>query len=253
MGPDVTSHLAQRVTFPGNAGQLAGHLYSPPGKRAGPGIVLNHGSELQQDTKPGVGHVLAEAGYRVLVAYRRGYGESEGQSRIDAVPAPVGTEGHGEQVCARLSAEAEDVVSAVAFLRTVDGVDPTCVSVMGSSYGGITSILSTGLDTSIRACVSFAAAAMSWGPVPEIHELLLLSIDAGKCPVLMMQASNDFDLTPSEAMSARCQASGRDHERVIFPPFGANEMEAHRLWTYLPQVWAPIALRFLAQVNGRAD
>lgn len=215
--------------------------------------MVNHGSGLEQDSKPGVARVLTDAGYLVFVPLRRGYAGSPGPSRLAEVPAPVGASGHDAQVCARLLAESDDVLAALRFVRAMPEVDPDRVAVMGSSYGGINSLLAAARDGQVRGCVSFAAAAMSWGPVPGLRPFLLQHADAITCPVLLVQAENDFDLAPSEALAARRRAAGGTCERHLFPPFGASAMEAHQIWVHAPQIWTPVVLPFLARsVAGRA-
>jgi carboxymethylenebutenolidase len=238
----------ERVAFTGEAGKLGAHLYRPShpdGRR--PAVVLNHGSSLETDSKPGVSRILTDAGYVVLVPFRRGYTGSEGPSRVDQVTADPGTPAHGAQVCQRLAEESSDVLSALAFVRELPDVDPDRVAVMGSSYGGINSILAAARDTGLRACVSFAAAAMSWGPVPEIRDFLIGRLGSIRCPLLLLQASNDFDTTPSERMAQRCEELGVNCVRHMFGPYGANEMEAHLLWTSGTSVWTPVVLPFLAE------
>ena len=156
-------------------------------------------------------------------------------------------------MCARLLAESDDVLAALRFVRAMPEVDPDRVAVMGSSYGGINSLLAAARDDRVRACVSFAAAAMSWGPVPGLRPFLLAHADQIRCPILLLQAENDFDVTPSEALAARRRAADGVCERHLFPPFGATPMEAHQLWVYGPHIWAPVVLPFLSRyLNGRA-
>ncbi|HET7266020.1 MAG TPA: alpha/beta fold hydrolase [bacterium] len=236
--------------FPSGGRDLIAYRYVPAvdpdrGRGSLPAVVLNHGSGLEQDSKPGVARVLTDAGYLVVVPFRRGYAGSPGPSRIEEVPAPVGAPGHDEQVCARLLAENDDVLAALQFVRAMPEADAARVAVMGSSYGGINSLLAAARDGRVRACVSFAAAAMSWGPVPGLRPFLLAHADTIRCPVLLLQAENDFDVAPSEALAARLGAADRVCERRVFPPFGANPMEAHQIWVHAPQIWAPVVLPFL--------
>jgi dipeptidyl aminopeptidase/acylaminoacyl peptidase len=255
-------HPGQLVTFPSAGRDLIACRYLPSQFAAGrtggrwAAVVLNHGSGLEQDTKPGVARVLTDAGYIVFVPFRRGYAGSPGPSRLEEVLALPGAPGHDDQVCARLLAESVDVLAALRFVRAMPDVDPARVAVMGSSYGGINSLLAAARDERVRACVSFAAAAMSWGPVPGLRPFLLEHAGAIRCPVLLLQAKNDFDVTPSAVLAARLRAAGRVCERHLFPPFGANPMEAHQIWVHAPQVWAPVVLPFLdrylnADARGR--
>ncbi|HEV2283391.1 MAG TPA: alpha/beta fold hydrolase [bacterium] len=253
-------HPGERLLFPSAGRDLIAYRYVPApgvggGDRGGPvpAVVLNHGSGLEQDSKPGVARVLTDAGYVVFVPFRRGYAGSPGPSRLEEVPAPAGAPGHDEQVCARLLAESDDVLAALRFVRAMPGVDPARVGVMGSSYGGINSLLAAARDGRLRACVSFAAAAMSWGPVPGLRPFLLRHVDTIRCPLLLLQAENDFDTSPSEALAARRRAADGVCERHLFPPFGASPIEAHQIWVHAPNLWAPVVLPFLARyVQGRA-
>lgn len=253
-------HPGKRLLFPSAGRELIAYRYlPPPGSPAGgrpgrsPAVVVNHGSGLEQDSKPGVARLLTDAGYIVFVPFRRGYAGSPGPSRLDEVTAPAGAPGHDAQVCARLLAESEDVLAALRFVRAMPQVDPDRVGVMGSSYGGINSLLAAARDDRVGACVSFAAAAMSWGPVPGLRPFLLEHADTIRCPVLLLQAENDFDIAPSEALAARRRAADGVCERHLFPPFGASPMEAHQIWVHAPQVWAPVVLPFLDRyLNGRA-
>ncbi|HYM90224.1 MAG TPA: alpha/beta fold hydrolase [bacterium] len=242
----------ERLTFPSAGRALIAYLHRPGAPGPWPAVVLNHGSDLTQNSLPGVAHVLATAGYLAFTAIRRGYGDSPGPTRLDEVTAPVGQPGHGDQVCARLLAESDDVLAALRFLRPLPEVDRTRIAVMGSSYGGINSLLAASRDPDVRCCVSFAAAAMTWPHVPEVREFLLRHADAIRCPVLLLQAENDFDLTPSLALAERLRMRGRICERHLFRPFGIDAMEGHRIFVYAPQIWAPVVLPFLARHLGGA-
>jgi dienelactone hydrolase len=246
-------HPGTALTFPSAGIDLRAYLYRPAGAAPYPAVVVNHGSGLEQDSKPGVARLLTDAGYLVLVPLRRGYAGNPGQSRTDAVTAAPGEPAYGEQVARRLLAESDDVLAALAFVRAMPDVAAQRTAVLGSSYGGINSILAAGRDPDVRACVSFAAAAMTWKHAPEVQELLLRHADRARCPFLFLQAENDFDLTPSAALAARCLDRDHPHARHVFPPFGATEMEAHQIWIHAPHLWSPVVLPFLDQWVGTQD
>ena len=241
------------VTYSSDGRALVGHRYRPRAGGPFPAVVVNHGSGLDQDTKPGVADVLAGAGYLVLVARRRGYGGSPGPSRLEEVTAPVGSAEHDAQVCARLLRESDDVLAALEFVRAMPEVDATRTAVLGSSYGGINSLLAASRDRAVTACVSFGAAAMSWGPVPGLRPFLLRHAEAIRCPVLLVQAENDYDLAPSAAIAEGLRAAGGTCLRHLFPAFGADRHEAHQIWVHAPHLWAPVVLPFLARHLGGAS
>ena len=70
--------------------------------------------------------------------------------------------------------------------------------------------------------------------------------------MLLLQAENDFDLAPSAALLECRHAAGGVCERHLFPPFGADEREAHQIWVHAPHLWAPVVLPFLARYLGGA-
>jgi dienelactone hydrolase len=255
----MAGHPGDALTFPSGGLELRAHVYRPPdhaspAPRGLPVVVVNHGSGLEQDSKPGVARLLADDGYVVFVPYRRGYAGSPGQPRTEAVTAQPGEPGYGAQVAARLLAESDDVLAALRFVRAMPGVDPARTAVLGSSYGGINSILAAGRDPDLRACVSFAAAAMTWPHAPEVRELLQDYVDRARCPFLFLQAENDFDTAPSAVLAERCRARGHPHERHLFARFGATAMEAHQIWIHAPFLWAPVVLPFLARwVSGEGQ
>lgn len=245
--------MPEALTFPSAGLQLKAHLHRPDGAGPFPAIVVNHGSGLEQDSKPGVARLLTDAGYLVFIPYRRGYAGSPGQVRTQAVRVQAGEAGYGELVARRLLAESDDVLAALRFVRARSDVDPARTAVLGSSYGGINSILAAGRDPELRACVAFAAAAMTWKYAPEVQDLLLRHIDSARCPFLFLQAENDFDLAPSAAFAERCRARGHPHVRHLFPPFGVTEMEAHQIWIHAPYLWAPVVLPFLTSYLRSSD
>jgi len=67
------------------------------------------------------------AGYAMLVPERGGHGRSDGSAWSEAVGRDVGS-----VLIARLQAEAEDVLAAVEYLRSVPSAD---ISVWGSPAG----------------------------------------------------------------------------------------------------------------------
>jgi len=64
----------------------------------------------------------------------------------------------------------DDVMAALAFLKTVPGINSHRIAVAGNSFGGQLALLAAERDKTIRAAVTFAAAAGSWEPSPELRE-----------------------------------------------------------------------------------
>ena len=66
----------------------------------------------------------------------------------------------------------EDVMAALAFLKTVPGIDIHRIAVAGNSFGGQITLLAAERDSTIRAVVTFAAAAGSWEHSAELRDRL---------------------------------------------------------------------------------
>jgi len=115
------SYTRHDVTFPSQGVDCAAWLYRPDGVTNPPIVVLAHGfaavRELRLDAYAAR---FAEAGYAALVFDYRFWGASAGQPR---------------QVL-DIAAQHADWRAAVAYARSLDGVDPTRVVCWGSSFGG---------------------------------------------------------------------------------------------------------------------
>jgi fermentation-respiration switch protein FrsA (DUF1100 family) len=131
------------LTFSSGEGTCAAWLYTPDvdseAPSARPIIVMAHGlgavKEMRLDA---FAERFAAAGYVCLVFDYRHFGASSGEPRqlLDI----------GRQL--------EDWRSAVAFARTVDGVDPDRVVVWGTSFGGGHVLVTAAADPRIAAAIS---------------------------------------------------------------------------------------------------
>lgn len=115
------SYVRHDVTFTSEGVECAAWLYRPEGVANPPIVVLAHGfgafRELRLDA---YGTRFAEAGYAALVFDYRFWGASAGEPRriLD------------------IAAQQADWRAAIAYARTLPGVDETRVVAWGSSFGG---------------------------------------------------------------------------------------------------------------------
>jgi len=129
------------IEFPSGDGTCGAWLYTPqqPGKDLNPIIVLAHGlggvREMGLDT---FATKFSEAGYQCLVFDYRHFGASSGDPRqlLD------------------IKRQLEDWASAVAFARTLDGVDSERVVLWGTSFGGGHVLRTAAQDRRIAAVIS---------------------------------------------------------------------------------------------------
>jgi carboxymethylenebutenolidase len=242
-----------------DAPRLRGEVVRPTAAGRRPGIVLLHGSVgcwLPGDVEL-LGRTFAARGYVAFFPCRRGQGLSAG--RGEAVMDQLRREG----VLARDSAYAArstellgttqlaDVRGAIAWLRARPEVDAARVAVAGISYGGILTLLAAEADSTLRAAVSFAPAAMNWGWNAPLRERLTAAARRTRVPILFAQAENDWHLGPVEALPAAVRAGGGDGTGRVYPALGGNVASGHGLMVLAPDVWRDDVLAFLDRHMGR--
>ena len=237
------------VRIPSGQRALAGYLYLPPGPGPFPGLVVSHGSTIHQGTsdfcRPGTAAVLTGWGYAVLLAHRRGYGNSPGPSWQQEVTAEFGTAEYDQALAARLGREADDVVAAVDWLASRPEIAGDRIGLIGSSFGGVMSLLGAARHPRIRCTVDFAGAAMNWERTPTLRGTMLDAVRALTVPIALVQAENDYSTAPTRELAAECARLGKVHAARVFPPFGLTADEGHLLFQNGAPIWGPWVRAFL--------
>jgi dienelactone hydrolase len=181
---------------------------------------------------------LLEWGLAVFMPHRRGYGDSPGTPWKEEVDAEHGTPEYDRRLVQRLDGEADDVVAALHYLLKLPGIVPDRIGVMGSSFGGVMTLLSAAREPRFRCAVEFAGAAMNWDIAPRLREYLLSQAAKLTQPVYFAQAANDFSIRPTSELAEAARQTGRAVYRKIYPPFGLTKMEGHLLCGQGGPVWA---------------
>ncbi|MEQ4306058.1 alpha/beta fold hydrolase [Plantactinospora sp. B6F1] len=136
------------VDFHADRLRLSGSLFLPEERPAAgvPAVVFCHGfGATREYVAADIARALRDRGIGVLTFDHRGFGESEGE-RWRMLPH--------EQVA--------DIRSAVVYLSTCEGVDPTRLGLYGISFGGAHAICAAAAEPLVRAtvsCVPFADGA----------------------------------------------------------------------------------------------
>jgi pimeloyl-ACP methyl ester carboxylesterase len=127
------------LRFPSSGEQCAAWLYAPnTAEKHAPVIVMAHGlSGTRRDGLGPFAERFAEAGVAALVFDHRGFGDSGGEpDHFDP----------GRQL--------EDWAAAIAFARSLPGIDPDRVATFGSSMGGGNALAAAAADRRIAAAIS---------------------------------------------------------------------------------------------------
>jgi alpha-beta hydrolase superfamily lysophospholipase len=127
------------LTFTSRADQCAAWLYRPPAtNRDTPIVVMAHGLSGTRRDRLGVfAQRFAEAGMATLAFDHRGFGDSGGEPDLF----------HPRR-------QLEDWRAAIAFARTLPGVEQRAVATFGSSMGGGNALAAAAEDREIAAVVS---------------------------------------------------------------------------------------------------
>ena len=236
-----------RTDYVSDGRTLTGFYLTPEGDGPFPGIVFHHGSNgLMSAAKTGAS-ALVDMGYAVFLAIRRGHNGNPGPFWETLVTDPWGSEAMGPQLVDALTSECDDVIAALEWLQQQPEVDPRRVAMLGSSYGGVMVMLAAGRGADFRAGISFAGPSITWPDAPALQEVLLDCMRRTEIPLFLIQAWDDYHLTPTYALGAELAAFEKPHETRIYQPIGTERGNGHGVFNNAVDLWAPDVRRFLSQ------
>lgn len=244
------SHLPEpeEIIFPSGNLRLHGFIHKPEGDGTFPAILINHGSEHPKSGKL-IAKPFVSRGYVVFVPHRRGQGSSsdQGEYIMDLIrQEPEST--RGRKFVELQETHQEDVIAALAYLKQLPYVDPSRIVMVGCSFGGIQTVLATEKQLGLRGTVAFAPAAMSWAKLPELRSRLIQAVQSATVPILLIQARNDYDLSPTQTMAKELKERDKPHKLLIFPKFGNTHAEGHGFCVRGEQIWGNEVFSFLESV-----
>jgi len=143
-----------------------------------------------------------------------------------------------------------DQVAAYEWLKQQPFVAANRIAVGGNSFGGIETILGA---ERIAYCAALdgAGGAQSWELAPELHGVMVTAARASHAPMFLLQAANDFDLSPSRTLAAAMRDAGKTVELKIYPPFGESRADGHNFAWHGSSIWAGDVLAFLEHHCGQ--
>ena len=238
----------REIEFTSGPYRLKGWLHLPPGPGPFPCLITNHGSGIDKGTedvsRPGTAALLMSWGIASFLPHRRGYGASEGPGWREEASAPYGTPEYDAQLARRLDAESDDILAALDVVAALPEIDAGHIGIMGSSFGGTTTLLAAAKTDRFTCAIDFAGAAMNWDRTPALRELMTSAALRLSMPVFFIQAENDYSIRPTRELAAALEGKKVMQSRV-FPVFGVNHHEGHLLESRGPTVWAADVRRFL--------
>lgn len=250
IGPDTVSFRSGALT-------LRGIIYRPatPGRHLT--VLFNHGSGTDYTREiAAVGPVYARLGYVFFAPARRGQwlSEATGQYIVDSLDAIEKLKGEAARdpllVALMKGPQLDDVRAARDYIVSQPFVDARRLVAAGNSFGGIVTVFASAYLDGLYAAVDFAGAAQTWAGAPTLQAAMTDAVRHARVPVYFGQAENDYDVTPSRAMSAAMTAAGLPNRLRIFPPFGVSTPEGHSFGYFGGATWGPDVAAFLANPTG---
>lgn len=253
-GPDV-------VTIASGKLRLKAYLWRPTGPGPFPAVLFNHGSGgAAADLSAGMqiseaAEILApffvKHGYAFLYLFRRGHGPSADQAPFLQAVLQREEEEKGKEARQHLqfvllgTEQLDDVMAALAFVRSAPQVDSRRIAVVGHSFGGQLALLAAERDPAIRAAVTFAGAADSWERSPELREKLVGAVRKTQAAIMLIHAENDYSTAPGRALAEELERLKKPHLLKIYSPVGLTADDGHyMLYADIP-AWEEDVFEFL--------
>ena len=227
-----------------------GYLWKPEGRGPFPAMVWNHGSEEKVDPRAPLARFFLSRGYVFFMPVRRGHKpNTDHQNYFEVIRSKA--DDKARATLQALVAEREDVHAGYNFVARLPAVNPHRIVLGGCSFGGIETVLATETIPA-RAFIDWAGASESWAGSAPLRARLIDAIAKGRGPIFFLQASNDYDTTPTKVLSFEMGKHNRYFKAEIFPPLGSGQRGAagHGPFCSSPEAWGAEVAAWLETHNA---
>jgi carboxymethylenebutenolidase len=258
-GSAASTSVGEVISFQSAGHELQGVIYMPPGRGPFPAVLFNHGSApgmLSKQAFDVLGPVFAERGWAFFGPYRRGQGLSASAGPYIGDQIAEARKSGGMSAAAATMVRLletdhlKDQLAALEWLRSQRFVQPDRIAVAGNSFGGVEAVLGAERGR-YCAAIDSAGGAQSWAQAPQLQELMTRAVRNSRVPIFFFQAANDYDIAPSNTLSAAMKDAGKPYELRIYPAYGNSRDEGHTLGYFGASVWVDDVLRFLNEHCAR--
>ena len=217
-----------------------------------PLLVFNHGRDGTFEGRQKFGRVrydkqlqwLAELGYLVAIPTRISYGVTGGPDVEDSGPC------NDKNFAPGFLAAAKQTIELVGKLSQRRDVNANQVTLVGWSFGGMTSLAVASLNAlKVNGIVVFApgSGANPPGPPCGVEGMTKLFMDYGRVsrvPTLWISTENDsfFPSAVENSWFDAYRSGGAVGKHVMTPPHGEN---GHFFFVRGSESWRPLMLDFL--------
>ena len=258
-----SSTAPQIVEIHSGALRLKGYLWVPADRGQFPAVLYNHGRSDSAhyhwlagnltlvEAAQAIGPVFAQHGYVFLFPFRRGEGPSADQGNFigDLLESEENTRGSAAKRHLQLillnTDHMDDSLASLAFLKGHPQVDVHRIAIIGHSFGGQLTLMEAARDHTVRAVVTFGAAAASWEGSEEVRTSLLEAADRIGAPVLLIHSANDYSVAPGRALASEFVRLSKPCALKIYPPIGKSSSDGHNFLYTNVQLWDSDVFQFL--------